>query len=241
MIYIFPMGGRGKRTQELGQWKPFIEVQGKYMFEYAVSDINFTDDDTIIFITAKPVIPDWGEKVLNQRLKNRIKNYEVIILDEVQAGPGMTIYNGLKKSKKIKHDENIHIINVDQSIKYQSFELTEPGGIMPVWFNSKGNSCYVKLMDDKPLIINIKEKELISFHASSGVYIFSSLEILNKSIEWGIMNKSIWTVSSGYNTEELFIGPCMSYLIENNFPVWATTTYKKMDLGTSNELKNYIL
>lgn len=240
MIYIFPIGGKGKRTQKLFKWKPFIKINSKYIFEYALEDINFTEKDTIIFISAKSVIPEWGEKVLTSKLsKLKIKKFEIVILDEVQPGPALTVYNGLKKIN-VNNNENIHIINVDQSIKYESFELSKPSGIMPIWFNSKSNSCYVKISDKEPIITEIKEKEMISFYASSGVYIFSSLYILNKSIEWGINNPSVWKQSKGYDYQELFIGPCMTYLIQRKDSIlWASSTYKKIDLGSLKEIENH--
>lgn len=239
MIYIFPIGGKGKRTQTIGKWKPFIKIQDKYIFEHTLDDLSFTENDSIIFITAKEVIPDWGVVELKRKLSTlNIKQYEIIILDEVQPGPALTVYNGLKQSK-IEFKENIHIINIDQIIKYDSFELTECSGIMPLWFNSTGKSCYVTINKDKPTINHIKEKELISYYASSGVYIFNSLETLNKSIEWGINNSNIWVKSKDYDYTELFIGPCMTYLIINNYDVWATTTYKKIDLGSSEQIINF--
>lgn len=238
MIYLFPIGGRGNRTQEHGKWKPFINVSGKYIFEHALSSIRFKCDDEIIFISARPVLPTWSEDVLKSVLDNiPVHRYEVIILDEVQSGPALTVYNGLKKSKFTRDTDNVHIINIDQIIEYDYFELSEPSGIIPVWFNSTGKSCYVEVEKNEPLVTRIREKEMISFLASSGVYIFNSIETLNKSIEWGINTPEVWKKSND-STEELFIGPCMNYLIQNH-KVWATATSKKIDLGSSNQIAKF--
>lgn len=237
MIYIFPIGGLGTRTQELGQWKPFITVNGKYVFEHALSGFNFKRDDEIIFISAKPVLPTCGEDILKSILDNiPVHRYEIIVLDDVQAGPALTVYNGLKKSKYVRNNENVHIINIDQEVEYDYFELTGNTGIIPVWFNSTGKSCYVELAANEPRVIRIKEKEMISFFASSGVYIFSSIDVLFKSVEWGIETPGAWRETNV--GKELFIGPCMNYLVDKG-SVWATTTRKKIDLGSTTLIQKY--
>ena len=59
-----------------------------------------------------------------------------------------------------------------------SIPIPLPGILMPN-FNNHGNSSYVKL-NQEGNIVEIKEKTLISNHASSGVYIFASSELLKK-------------------------------------------------------------
>jgi GTP:adenosylcobinamide-phosphate guanylyltransferase len=40
MIWVIPLAGKGQRTKELGEFKPFIEINGHKMIEWFISSIK---------------------------------------------------------------------------------------------------------------------------------------------------------------------------------------------------------
>ena len=62
------------------------------------------------------------------------------------------------------------VINPDQYIDFNfPKKLKKDYLYLPIHFNNHGNSSYVKI-NKKGKIVEIKEKKLISNHASSGAY-----------------------------------------------------------------------
>src|SRR5690554_2902510 len=53
MIWLIPMGGKGLRTQQLGEFKPFIEVCGHKIITWLLFSIkrNVKTEDKFIFTT----------------------------------------------------------------------------------------------------------------------------------------------------------------------------------------------
>lgn len=242
MNYIFPIGGLGKRTRKLGRHKAFIDINGRPLFEYTLDKIQFKQKDTVTFIGAKKTVPNNGRNLFFDYFKRRDLDLslEFIVLDKVQPGPALTVLEGLNHST-LPFNDNVHIINIDQQIIYEYHKISKDDGMMPLWFNDKGSSCYaeVQLKDIHSSITRIKEKEMISTLASSGVYIFGSKSLLVKCLRWGYERPEIWKNSKGYDYKELFIGPCMNYIIHSGNNVFPTTTYQKIDLGSTSQIKKF--
>ena len=72
------------------------------------------------------------------------------------------------------------VINCDQIIDFDLPKINRTYQILiPVYFDSSGKSSYVNI-NKKGQITGIFEKKIISYYASSGVYIFSSTELLKR-------------------------------------------------------------
>lgn len=232
------MAGYGKRCLELGDFKPFIKINDKTIFEYCISNLDIQKNDKLVLVTSVESSPKDCEDTFNKICKH---DFIHISLSEVKKGPALTVYSVLSDIKtfvKNYQDYQVHVVNTDQIIKYENINFKGEGCAMPIYFNNHGSSCYVNLDRKFTRISEIKEKKLISGYASSGVYIFSSIDYLNKCIEWGIKNREdLSEVSFGYTEPELFLGPCMNYAIGCVDPVYALTTYCKIDLGSTRAIK----
>lgn len=241
--FIIPMGGRGRRTAELGSFKPFIKINGKTILRRCLDSLPIKQDDVVVLITAKPLLSDdFQEYFLNLgREFESLATIYCVILPEVANGPAMTVYHGLKQLEHISLPGQVHVVNVDQEVEYEQKELSENDAAMPLWFNNKGASCYVVLDESLTKIIKIKEKQLISAYASSGVYIFGSMNLLLDAIESCLhdLKCRVNVNSKDYPEGELFIGPCINYVTTIG-TVYPLTTYKKIDLGSTEAIKKLL-
>ena len=93
-----------------------------------------------------------------------------------------------------------------------------------------GNSSYVKF-DKNSKIVEIKEKKLISFYASSGVYIFGSTKLLKD-----LFNK----YKKKNNLKEINLSDVINYYLKiNKFYAEPINTFLKIDLGDIKNIKKF--
>jgi hypothetical protein len=240
MNYVFPMAGYGKRSSELGAFKPFIKIGDKEIFKHCVSGLGVGGGDTVLCIISKETAPEEASNLLSQYFMDlNVKHVTVVSLDTVPDGPALTIKEGVKIANEIGHsfdDSQVHVVNVDQIITYSNIELAEDECAMPLYFNNTGASCYVNLSNNFETIIDIREKDLISPFASAGAYLFGCVDLLLDCISWGETNPDVWVVAPKYDTKELFVGPCMNYALLNGNVCHPITVTSKIDLGSTNAI-----
>ena len=100
-----------------------------------------------------------------------------------------------------------------------------------LYFNNASSSCFFDLDMKNNIVKNIKEKEKISYNASSGVFYFTNTKAILECINWGIEKQL-------YHNGEIYLGPCMAYFKE----LFYFQTLVKFDLGSAykiNLFKNF--
>ena len=101
---------------------------------------------------------------------------------------------------------------------------------LPLHFNTHGNSSYAHL-DKKCKIVKIVEKKLISFYASSGVYIFGSTKILKDSFK---------KFKKENTTSEINMSNIINnYIKIQKLKAEPLLTFFKYDLGNIESIKNF--
>lgn len=237
MIWILPMAGRGTRTRDLGEFKPFVKVNKKKIIEWFFLGIKkkIKKNDSIFFVTTK-----YFEKKFNFQKKIKlilkannidVKKLFFKFIELTPNGPANTvnsIYHDLKNYK-----QPCTIINSDQYIDFQlPKKINKENIYLPIHFNNHGKSSYVKFHKNGN-IKNIKEKKLVSYYASSGVYIFGSVILLKKILK--LLNKL-------KNEREINMSDLINIFFVNfkkfGYPL---NTLAKYDLGNTKEIKNFFL
>ena len=234
--WIIPMCGDGKRTQELGNFKPLIFIKDKTIFDHFLEGINHQiQKDDLIKLIIKKNITEYRKKIqiLKQSCKKYTicKNIEVKIIDHDTEGPCDTIRNIINELK----DELIClIINPDQKIYFEiERNLINADTIfLAIGFDNKKKSSYV-LINKNSILEELKEKENISFYASTGVYIFGSNKLLKKCI-----NDFYKTKIAKLNGEH-YISHLVNNAIKNKTTVRPLETFLKYDLGNIDSIKNF--
>lgn len=234
MNWIFPIAGKGKRTLNLGKFKPFIEINNRKILDWCIQGIkNYVKNkDNLYFITTKKFETRFSvkKKIRKILIKNGIKSSVLfVILKKTPKGPGFTVKNSLQY---IKNNKPCAIINSDQYICFDIPRKIYSNKIyLPIYFNTHGKSSYVQI--NKNFEINkIVEKKQISFYGSSGVYIFGSSNLLKFSYK--IFDSNI------LKKRELNMSDIIDYLIKKyKTKVYPINTFCKFDLGDLSSIKEF--
>ena len=235
MIWILPMAGKGSRTGALGKFKPFIEVNKRKIIEWFLIGIKnkVKKNDKIILITTIEFAKKFNFKkninLIIRKQKFNVRNFLFKYINETPNGPAYTV-SSIKNELTVSKTPCV-VINPDQYIDFNfPKKLKKDYLYLPIHFNNHGNSSYVKI-NKKGKIVEIKEKKLISNHASSGAYIFGSSFLLKKIF------KLIFKIKS---KKEINISDLINEFLKNNKPkVIPLNTLTKYDLGNIRNIKNF--
>jgi len=225
MIWIFPMAGRGSRTKELGEFKPFIEIDGVKMLGWLLRSIagRIKEADRLIFITTSEYSEQFDvHSSLEDILRDEgiTNSFELITTNGVPQGPSATVYHA---ASHLHGDEPAIVVNCDQYIDFDMPEdMAQGSGFLPVYAQFGQKSSYVEIVDG--VITRIVEKRNISNLASAGVYAVSDGRALVRAIEKQFEKKQL-------TNNEFYIGPALNNLIHEGYRFYPTAIRAKYDLG----------
>lgn len=226
MLWIIPMAGKGTRTQALGEFKPFIEINNRKIFSWFISSIkhNIKIKDEFILITLDYFAKKYNfekeiKKIFEQhKLNNKIK---IIKIKEIPNGTSSTIYS-IKSFLK----ENIPSIIAypDQYIDFiLPKKIKNKSCYLPIYANFGDKAGYVFIKNG--FIYNIVEKNNISNLANTGIYIVYSIKDLIYAIEKQFSEKLV-------HNGEYFLSEAFNYLKEKDYKIFPLEVMAKYDLGS---------
>lgn len=231
------MAGKGIRTQNLGEFKPFIKIGRKKMFSWFIASIKHSikPKDTFLLITLhKNFIKHKFELITKKifsyhNLDNKIEYFSVLT---TPRGTSETI---LSAKKLIKKNERVMVIYPDQYTDFEMPHLVDKCAYLGVYVQFGNKSGFVNIQEGR--VIRFVEKTNISNIASSGFYLFPS----GNDLIYGI-NKQI---DSGKSLNgEYYLGPIFNYLIQKKIKVYPVEIKSKYDLGNPKDiayfLKNFV-
>jgi NDP-sugar pyrophosphorylase family protein len=225
MIWIFPMAGRGSRTRQWGEFKPFIEIHGRKMLAWLFKSIGakMADSDTLVFVTTTENADRFDvRRTISLMLQDeKLDNHFVLTTcEEIPPGPSATVY---KAREQFHTDRPVIVVNCDQYVDFDMGDVSQSeSGFLPVYAEFTGKSSYVEI--DDGVITKVVEKQNISNLASAGVYAVSSGKALIEAIE----------KQFGENQRtngEFYVGVALNNLIRNGFRLYPTAVRAKYDLG----------
>lgn len=225
MLWIIPMAGKGTRTQKLGEFKPFIEINGHKIFSWFISSIkhNITPKDKFVLITQRYFAQKYNfdveiKKIFNQhKLNNKIK---IIKIKETPNGTSSTIY--LAKSF-LKRDLPLVIAYPDQYINFElPRHIKRNSCYVPVYANLGNKAGYVAVKNG--LIFKIVEKKNISNIANAGIYIISSSRDLIYAVERQFTEQFA-------QDGEFYLSEALNYLKEKDYKIFPLEVIAKYNLG----------
>lgn len=232
MKWILPMAGKGTRTLELGEFKPFIEIKGKKIIEWLLLSIrnNIKEHDKIIFITTNYFKEKYSVKETLTKIMNKINIHnsaEFIFVEKTPPGPAASVYESRIFFED--KDESATVVNTDQYITFELPEINEKEVCLPVYAEFGNKSSYVEIKKANK-IKKVVEKKNISNIASAGVYIVSSGHDLMKAIKKQFEKKETYK-------DEYYVGPSLNNLIEMNYKLFPIKISAKYNLGNINGIK----
>lgn len=230
---VIPMAGRGSRFSSVGYTlpKPLIEVNGKPMIQVVVENLNI--DGNYIFIAQK----DHDEKFnVVEKLRNIVPGCKVILIDGVTEGAACT---SLLAKEYINNDLPLLIANSDQYLEWDSNEFlycaSADGvdGCISTFFNNSPKWSYVRMDGDNHFVAEVREKDVISNEATTGIYYWKHGSEYVRYAEM-MINKNIRV------NNEFYICPVYNEAIEDGKKITIKRCTKMWGIGVPEDL-NYFL
>jgi HAD superfamily hydrolase (TIGR01509 family) len=186
---LVPMAGRGSRFANCGykEPKPLIKINNKSMIQIVVENINI--DGQYIFIVQKDHYENYD---LYQHLNKIAPNCKIVQTDKVTEGAAVS---ALLAEEYIDSDTPLLIANSDQYLVWNSLEFLHIAnsegvdGCISTFYNTHPKWSYAKL-DQNGFVMEVREKQVISTVATTGIYYFSrgsdyvkyAKQMINKNI-----------------------------------------------------------
>ena len=231
---VIPMAGAGSRFSIAGYNvpKPFIEFENKMMIEHVLASFSGIDANFILVLQEKFLTEQ--ENQLNI-LKSKY-TLDFVTVPKLTMGAAITALAAHKKINP-KYDiifadsDNIFkkndIVNFISEVRSQNLA----GALLTI---NSDKECYSYAKVDKNgLLIETKEKEVISNHAITGVYYFKNLDdFKDATIDL--------VVESDLSKGEFYMSNVFNHLKKFNNKIGVFDIEKFDCVGTPDQLRQYI-
>jgi len=166
MNIVIPAAGAGRRFVDAGYStpKPFLPINGKPMVQIAIDNLA-DENDKIYLLMRSEHIAHAQNTELTQR-----DNVCFVMIDQLTEGAACTV---LRTKKFIDNDEPLLIANSDQYIEYDRGEwinsINQYDGVIMTFHSTESKWSYAET-DESGRILRVAEKQVISPHATVGIY-----------------------------------------------------------------------
>lgn len=237
---IVPMAGHGSRFSNAGYTrpKPLIDVGGglaqrkpKPMIQLVVENLNI--DGFYIFIVQKAHEEKYNVSYTLKKITN--DNCQIIYVDGVTEGAACTV---LLAKEYINNDVPILIANSDQFLEWDSNEFlycAEAEGVdgcISTFYNDSNKWSYAKL-DENGFVTEVQEKNVISNHATTGIYYWKHGSDYVKYAEQ-MINKNIRV------NNEFYTCPVYNEAIADGKKIKVKDCVKMWGIGVPEDLEYFL-
>ena len=238
MILVIPMAGSGQRFKDAGftTLKPFIDVSGQWMVEWALKSFALKKVRKIIFLVRKDHDAEVGAV---KKLKEKYgKQCECITVNGPTEGAACTAliakeYLNTDEDIIIKDSDGYIISDIHLAIEKQ---LRGVSGILSTVSLLEGNNYSFARVDNRGYVAEVAERKRISDNVIAGLYYFTHGSDFVKYAEQ--MIKKDKRVNG-----EFYIAPVFQEMIEDDKKVIIDPVKALWNLGTPEGLtyflKNY--
>lgn len=232
---VIPMAGAGSRFARAGykKPKPFIDVLDKPMICHVLDNLNM-ENAKFILLARKEHYNNEQETI--NWIKERY-NVEFVLIDKLTEGAACTV---LHAHRLINNSTPLLIANSDQIVDMNitdyindSNERNLDGSVL--CFEDDNNKWSYAKLDENNLITTIREKEVISNHATVGIYYFKKgSDFVENAIDMFVRNERV--------NNEFYVAPVYNYAIEKGakFGIYTIDKQKMHGIGTPEDLDKYI-
>ena len=226
---LVPMAGRGSRFRSAGfdVPKPLIPVSGQPMVEWALKPFRSLEADfKFIFVALR--------EDLDSGLRNLLQDQgEIIELEEVKDG---AVQSALAARDMINTNTPLLIANCDQYLEWDINEwmahVSSYDAAVLAFRSVNPHHSYIAT--EGPLVVEVREKEVISDLAVAGVYFYKTGKLFVSGAQQ--------LIESGNRTKgEFYISPIFNELLKmgNEVTYGEIANDKSHMLGTPEELQNF--
>lgn len=234
MLWVIPIGGKGTRTKELGEFKPFIEIKGHKMLIWFLFSIknNIRPKDSFVFITTQYFENKFRVKMEIKKIFGLLGLSNKIILrclPETPPGVSAALY---QSRDLLQTDDPVTIICSDRFIDIEIPEKIFPKtGFLSAGLDFGNERDYIEIK--KGTVRLFVEREHISDCSSNGVFIVGSGKDLVQAIKKQIKSKKI-SANGEYRT-----GLAFNYLIEGGYKIYPLIPKVCYSLGSISSISYF--
>lgn len=172
MQILIPMGGAGSRFAAAGfdVPKPFIEFYGRTMIENVVKNLGTRNH--YILVTQKAHYDAFRH--VYDHIARDVLDLKVCLLDGMTRGAAESC---LRASGMVDHDLPLMIANCDQMMDWDEtrfkawFLDSGLDGVIMTFDSQSPKNSYAEV-NEQGLVTRTVEKEVISKHATNGIYVW---------------------------------------------------------------------
>ncbi len=224
MNIVIPMAGAGRRFLEAGFRTPkmLIDTLSRPMLYWALDSLQpLISGERAIFVCLAGHLRSFP---LERVIYDYCPHAQLIALDEPTRGQAETV---LAAAPLLEADEALLIYNCDTYTKMEAELLRRAfpyDGIIPVFASRHPCFSYVEA-DAQGNVLRVKEKEVISSHATAGLYHFTRSDLFVRAAEEALY--------SGREVEgEAYVAPLYNRLIEAGYAFRIERTEACLPIGT---------
>lgn len=204
---LIPLAGLGSRFTSANYQdpKPMLEVLGKKMIDLVVD--NITEGKQKYH---KNLIFCVRDEQIHQHLAAKYPDSRIIKVEELTKGPASTcllakeFINSNTPLLVTNSDQYIHQFKLKRFLKY----CRDYDAVLGTFFSQHPKNSYIKL-NDHNLVIEVREKQVISNIASSGLHYWARGQDFISSAEIMIEKQDM-------ANNEYYVAPSYNYLSEES-------------------------
>jgi dTDP-glucose pyrophosphorylase len=222
MHIIIPAAGLGSRfiNSEFQNHKPLISWDNKPMLRHVVDNFNR---------------PDVKISIIKQnKFEFTYPNINILDIDYITDGPATTA--SLVRDS-VDPDDQLIVTNCDQIIKdwdhnrFLDFSK-KYDGVLGCFISDKKHNSYVSVDQDN-LVVDVKEKVVISNLASNGLHFWQKAKYFFDSYDQMKTNQD-------KTNNEYYVAPSYKYLINQNYKIGIFMFNQHFPVGTPDQLRKYL-
>jgi len=229
------MAGYGARFIQAGYQLPkmLLKAHGKTLLEWSLNSLPLHLAEVVVFVGLKEHENKFG---LQKTIKNLYPyiNSKFIFIDHVTRGQAETTYFALPLCNA---DQLIAIFNIDTFFSSSTLESNllnqEVDGVLGYFTSSENRFSFAALDEEKKYVKEVREKEVISTNALTGLYTFKRLADFAETYEYHVKNN---LTTKG----EYYIAPMYEYLIKQGKKYILDKAEKHYILGTPTEYNEFL-
>lgn len=232
---VIPMAGHGSRFSKAGyeKPKPFIEFLGKPMIHHVLENLA-TKDARFILIMRQEHIDAMPQEI--SALTSKFP-CDIVTIDQVTEGAACTV---LFARKYIDNETQLLIANSDQIVDMSMTDFIQDAqnrkldGSILCFEDDHPKWSYARL-DSNQLVTEVKEKVVISSHATVGIYYFAKgKDFVSNALDMIIRNDR--------SSNEFYVCPVYNHAIKNNakIGIYSIDSRQMHGTGTPEDLTLYI-
>lgn len=202
MNIIIPMAGAGSRFSKAGFTlpKPLIDVYGQPMYHWAVNSLPLQHAQRLVFVLRQDQFTDQ----LIEDIKQTYAAYDpkIKVLDHLTRGQAETVYLA-KDLLELNQPTLIH--NADTAFESMQMPSEQAFGGLVVFEPALNDArwSFARLDSHSNKVVEVREKKVISRHASTGTYYFADtawlMYTIHQHLAEGITEQDEYYIAPLYN------------------------------------------